>query len=471
MDNHTENPLLIRLIESGKLEFLLKGAGVFLKDYSTGLGFTNTFWKECGYAEEDMSRERWVELVHPEDRDQIVESVRRLHDGEGDYFFAEYRLRDSKGRYRWIRSRALVLERTPEGVPSLYLGIDFEITDLMQKIESERAEREEMERRYLEAEGLRQAITVATATMDPKESIGRILAQSRGVISADAVFIWAVTEDGLECVGARGADCLPMISTERIPRTFAWVLEELRPRRNSGRPISRGNEVYRDSLYMPVVSRGRALGILEFLGREARGLGRRAEGPATMFADSVAVALESALEYRVLEREAGMDWLTNLPTRRRFDFRARAYLESPIEEQDFCVIMIDLDRFKAVNDTFGHRAGDQALAAVARVCRDALRSTDLVCRYGGEEIAILLPGADGKAGSGVAERIRSGVETLRLPEYRGLRLTVSLGVRVARSGCRDLSVLLAEADKALYRAKTGGRNRVELAESETVSTA
>lgn len=466
MSNNPENPLILRLVSSGKLEPILKGAGVFLKDYSTGIGFCNTFWKECGYGEAEMTRDGWIELLHPEDRERVVEAVRRLHEGKGDFFSEEYRFRDSRGRYRWVRSRAIVLERTPEGVPSLYLGIDTDVTDLMRRLEEERTEREEMERRYLEAEALRQASTVVTAGIDPKESIGRILAQSAGIVSCDALFIWAVTEDGLECVGARGADCLPPVPRGRIPRTFAWVLKEKRPRRNFGRPISRGSAVYRDSLYMPVVSRGRVLGILEFLGTESRALGHRAEGPAAVFADSVAVALENALEFRALDREAGVDWLTGLPTRRRFDFRARSYLEGTPEDPCFCVVMIDLDRFKVVNDAFGHKAGDEALAAAAKVCRDALRSTDCVCRYGGEEIALLLPGADRKAGGAVADRIRTGVEALRFPGYPEMRLTVSLGVRVSRGGCRDLSVLLAEADQALYRAKAEGRNRVVLSDPE-----
>jgi len=208
------------------------------------------------------------------------------------------------------------------------------------------------------------------------------------------------------------------------------------------------------------------MGILEFLGRESRGLGHRAEGPAAVFADSVAVALENALEYRELDREAGIDWLTGLPTRRRFDFHARAYLESLTVESNFCVLMIDLDKFKIVNDTFGHDAGDKALVAAARVCREALRSTDLVCRYGGEEIAILLPGADSRAGQSVAERIRSGVEAFAFPEYPKMRITASLGVRVARARNCDLTVLLSEADQALYCAKGEGRNRVVVAENE-----
>lgn len=467
----SENPLIHRLIDSGKLEYLLRGVGVFLKDYASGIGFSNTFWKDCGYAEKDMIRERWIGLLHPDDSERVIAAIDRLHSGQSDFYAGEFRIRDSKDEYRWVRHRALVLERASNGVPSLYMGTDVEITDLMRRLETEREDREEMERRYLEAEALRQASVVVTAGIDPRQSMDRILAQSAGVVTADAVLIWAVTESGLECVGARGSDKLPPIPTDRIPRNFAWVLEEKRPRRNFGRPISRGSIVYRDSLYMPVVSHARVLGILEFLGKEPRALGHRAEGPAAVFADFAAVALENALEFRELDQEAGVDWLTSLPTRRRFDFRARAYLENPREDPRVCVLMIDLDKFKAVNDTFGHGAGDQALAASARICREALRSTDLVCRYGGEEIAILLPGADRKAGQSVADRIRSGIEALSFPDYPEMRLTVSLGVCVAQGEGRDLSDLLANADRALYIAKEGGRNRVVLSDTDSPSDA
>ncbi|HSV57008.1 MAG TPA: PAS domain-containing protein, partial [Magnetospirillaceae bacterium] len=372
MTSGPEHPLIRRLVDTGKLEYLLRGAGIFLRDYSSGIGFSNTFWRECGYGELEMGWEEWVEFVHPQDKFRIVDAVRKLQEGKGDFFTEEYRIRDRRGRYRWVRSRALVLERAPDGMPSLYLGMDLEITDLMNRLESERAVREELEQRYHEAEVLRKATMEATASADPEEAIGRILARSRGIVSADVVLIWAVTEDGLECLGAIGSDRFPPVPRDRLPKIIAWVLEERRPRRNLTRPVRRGGNIFRDSLYMPVVSRGRVLGVLEFLGRGARALGHRAEGPAALFADSVAVVLESALALRELDQEASLDWLTNLSTRRRFDFRARAYLEGAAENATFCALMIDLDRFKVVNDTFGHAAGDRALAAAAGVCRDAL---------------------------------------------------------------------------------------------------
>lgn len=459
------NPLVQRLMESGKIESLLKGMGVFLKDYSSGVSFANTFWLECGYGEKDMTEERLAELLHPDDRTEALAAFARLRSGACDFYSGEYRIRDSKGVYRWVRHRALVLERNPEGIPSLYLGTDTEITDLRELLDAERRAREEMERRYQEAETLRLAGTLVAAGINPGQSIERILAQSGRVVPADAIVIWAVSDDGLECVGARGTPTLAAISGDRMPRSFSWVLQEKRPRRNPGRPVSRGDALYRDSLYIPVVARGKVLGILEFLCREPHGLGHRAEGPASIFADSVAVALENILEFRQLDQEAGLDWLTKLPTRRRFDLQARAFLEDPSESRVCSVFMIDLDKFKDLNDTFGHAAGDTALAEAARVCKETLRATDLICRYGGEEIAALLPGVDSYDGQAVAERIRSGVEALRFSGYPEMRLTVSVGICVMNAGVRDLAALLAQADAALYQAKGGGRNRVVLRDS------
>ncbi len=126
-----------------------------------------------------------------------------------------------------------------------------------------------------------------------------------------------------------------------------------------------------------------------------------------------------------------------------------------------CVIMVDLDRFKRVNDMHGHLVGDQTLAAVARALRDNSRRSDLVARYGGEEFAVLCPDTDCETGVQVAERLRKAVEHLT-PEQLGHagRQTISLGVAV-QSPDHQLSPeeLLDHADLALYRAKHRGRNR------------
>ncbi len=129
----------------------------------------------------------------------------------------------------------------------------------------------------------------------------------------------------------------------------------------------------------------------------------------------------------------------------------------------FCVILADIDRFKAINDTHGHLVGDAALRQAAARIEGAVRSVDLVGRYGGEEFLLLLPGLDAAHAAAVGERVRRAVaaQPLHLPEVT-LSLTVSLGVAQAVAG-DTVESLVARADEALYRAKRSGRNRVECA--------
>ena len=127
--------------------------------------------------------------------------------------------------------------------------------------------------------------------------------------------------------------------------------------------------------------------------------------------------------------------------------------------------LVDLDSFKAVNDTYGHLSGDKALLAVARTIKVFLRDYDLVGRFGGEEFALLLPQTDENAARGIAERIRAHIAGMPIPlseapDAEAIRVTVSIGVAALSSSRSSLTELLATADAALYRAKNTGRNQV-----------
>lgn len=134
------------------------------------------------------------------------------------------------------------------------------------------------------------------------------------------------------------------------------------------------------------------------------------------------------------------------------------------------VLMVDLDHFKRINDTFGHPAGDDVLAAVATALSTATRPADVVGRYGGEEFLLLLPDADTAAAELAAERVRTTIAALRIPttDKRGAQATIdsrtaSVGVAVFPRHADDLDDLLLAADTAVYEAKEAGRNRVSFA--------
>ena len=171
-----------------------------------------------------------------------------------------------------------------------------------------------------------------------------------------------------------------------------------------------------------------------------------------------------------LEALARTDGLTGLLNRRGFDGALEMeWRRSLRDARPIALLLVDIDRFKLFNDSLGHPAGDACLRVVAQTLAQALRRPgEIAARYGGEEMAVILPDTDAAGAMRVAERIRAAVEALAIPHPHGFggRLTVSVGCvsRIPQSWT-PLDALVAGADAALYASKRGGRNRAELAEA------
>ncbi|CAN7174163.1 sensor domain-containing diguanylate cyclase [Neorhizobium sp. LjRoot104] len=179
-----------------------------------------------------------------------------------------------------------------------------------------------------------------------------------------------------------------------------------------------------------------------------------------------------------LDALANTDELTQLANRRSFNIHFEdMMLQAAQQLTPLSILMIDADRFKFFNDTYGHAAGDDCLRAVANVVRGSIRrSKDLPARYGGEEFAVLLPDTNGAGALKAAENIRQRVADLRLPHEKNLPwgyATISIGTATfhpARGDRVTTAELFERADHALYRAKDSGRNRVAAAEQEAAMT-
>lgn len=163
----------------------------------------------------------------------------------------------------------------------------------------------------------------------------------------------------------------------------------------------------------------------------------------------------------VLEQETITDPLLGIFNRRCLDSRLlEEVLRAHRHRLDLALLMVDIDKFKQVNDTWGHQVGDLVLQHLSQLLVDALRQTDILARYGGEEFVILLPHTSEQEATKLSERLRVAVEQTPLHRIPELRVTVSIGVACLLPDDDDAYSLLERADKAMYRAKRGGRNRV-----------
>lgn len=181
-----------------------------------------------------------------------------------------------------------------------------------------------------------------------------------------------------------------------------------------------------------------------------------------ILAGQAAITIERTEVFHTLETLAITDGLTQIYNRRYFQMRLEEEIcRSRRYDQPLSLLIIDADKFKGVNDHFGHASGDLVLQELARVLKQSVRETEIVARYGGEEFAIILPQTEETAALSAAERVRASVEKHRFYTVDGnpLRLTVSIGCADAPGSAQTAFALIEAADRALLKAKRGGRNR------------
>lgn len=222
-----------------------------------------------------------------------------------------------------------------------------------------------------------------------------------------------------------------------------------------------GVDSTRDVLRLPMRFEENLLGILWVWGENLT----RADLPImSIFAKQIGVSLERARLFQEVQNLALTDHLTGLQNRRslfelgRVEFTRAERLNRPLS-----CMMLDLDYFKQINDRYGHAVGDQVLAEFSRRCKSSVREIDLVGRYGGEELVILLPETDRRTAMLVAERLQAsiGATPIRADDQE-IPITVSIGVATKDEHTPHLDALIARADQAMYIAKHRGRNRVAL---------
>ena len=304
-------------------------------------------------------------------------------------------------------------------------------------------------------------------------------------LSGEVYVLDAAKERTVRRASWTGGEASVTASAETFALTDCWALRRTQPHLYTKAGVDvlchhlmdtgleAGLEAQKDTAHLciPLIAQGEAFGVLHLQG-DAAALQKDAQRFARTAAEQFALSLAGLKLKEELHYQSTRDPLTGLFNRR--------YLEETLERElaraarnrtSLGVVMIDIDHFKTFNDTFGHRAGDLVLREVAALLQRSVRSSDICCRYGGEELTLVLLDASLENTCKRAEYIREALEALTLThEGRSLgKLTASFGVVSAPQHGERISDLLEKADVALYRAKHRGRNRVEAAEIQEVA--
>lgn len=431
--------------------------GVWDHNYATGQFYYSETWKTMrGFSPDaviDTSMEKWIESVHPDDRATVLDEVQRQGRGEDFSPTFCYREKHQAGHYIWIECRGACIDWFEDGTPARVVGTDTDIT-----------ERKANEQRLLRlSRKLELALEVSQI----------------GVFEVDVENGTAHWDDRM--LEIYGIDEQPNRESAEgwyrllHPEDRDRAIAQIRDNAPGGIPFSNAFRIVRpDGSIRHIRAR---VARLQLETGEIRVLGANWDATnditiqeelaeANRLAEARYRELEAAKAH--IEHSALHDFLTGLPNRRFLDAElTERAIRTAVGVEGSAILHLDLDRFKQINDTLGHVAGDHMLQHTAKVLREEIGPGDFVARIGGDEFVIL------SSYRGSAERLTdlAGrlIRRLKDPvafENHQCRIGASIGIAFAPGSSMDAKQLLLNADIALYRAKTLGRNRFEFFSTE-----
>ncbi|MCA8096552.1 sensor domain-containing diguanylate cyclase [Burkholderia contaminans] len=411
------------------------GTGVWDRNVETGEIHYSPAWKALlGYAPHELSTriEDAYERLHPDDVADVKAAMLAHFEHRTDYYAVEHRIRCKDGSYKWIRSRGKVIDRDSRGRALRMVGTTTDITALREL-----------------AARLRDSAALVT---DLTDQVPGLVFQLRQAPDGRRFFSYA---------SAGVADIY-----ELTPEQLAGSAEAVETRIHPADLVAYRLSLHDSSVRLTpwrldyrVLLPGQGL-----RWREGDARPQRTADGGTVWHGFITDATDRKRIEAELHRMATTDHLTQLSNRHAFMRQSEAALRAVrTTGQAAAVLMLDLDHFKALNDRWGHPVGDRALRHFARLLLAETGPDGIVGRVGGEEFAIVLPGADLDRALAFAQRVQQRAMQARLMhEDQQVTLTVSIGIDAMRASDFGAYQPLSRADKALYLAKERGRNRIEV---------
>ncbi|VWM01868.1 sensor domain-containing diguanylate cyclase [Burkholderia lata] len=411
------------------------GTGVWDRNVETGEIHYSPAWKAMlGYAPHELSTriEDAYERLHPDDIADVKAAMLAHFERRSDYYAVEHRIRCKDGSYKWICSRGKVIDRDANGRALRMVGTTTDITALREL-----------------AARLRDSAALVT---DLTDQVPGLVFQLRQAPDGRRFFSYA----------SAGVSDIYELTPEQIARSAEAVETRIHPADLVAYRLSLHDSSVRLTpwrLEYRVLLPGQGL-----RWREGDARPQRTADGGTVWHGFITDATDRKHIEAELHRMATTDHLTQLSNRHAFMRQSEAALRAVrTTGQTAAVLMLDLDHFKALNDRWGHPVGDRALRHFARLLLAETGPDGIVGRVGGEEFAIVLPGADLDRALAFAQRVQQRAMQARLThEDQPVTLTVSIGIDAMRASDFGAYQPLSRADKALYLAKERGRNRIEV---------
>ena len=458
-----------------RLRLALMAANQGLYDLNLQTGETVVspeYARMLGYEPDELveTNEKFRKRLHDEDRERVRRAFKEHVSGVRGEYRTEFRQQTKAGEWKWIVSLGRVVAWDKKGRPLRMLGTHTDITE--RKV----LEQTDRDQRQL-AEALRDTAAALNSTLQLEEVLDRVLDNIGKIAAYDAVLMVMFEGDRARLVRQHG---MPLSQPGEPVDQVHYRLTELPllgPLLDTGGPCLITDTMTdqrcasgwrlltgtRSCLGIPLEIRGSVVGAIILTSTTPGHFTEESAQRLRAFASQASVAIENARLFLQAHQLSVTDGLTGLNNRRHFFDEAKGEYERIRRYgRALSVVMIDIDHFKKLNDTYGHSVGDAVLREVARRFQEAVRTIDVVARYGGEEFVVLMPETDLAEALKVAERVRRCV--VECPVYNdGVTVftTISLGVAEIDEKMACLEDLLKCSDQALYAAKAAGRNRVE----------
>ena len=425
------------------------------------LRILRTVWRTTMYPAPDDPLTQAAPAQRVQRAKEMMDGLRSVIAG----YVADRNTAAEDAEQRLAVEQGLLLVIYPLGALTAIIATSFAFWRGGKDAQARESARQEMEQLFSMASMLQ-----STIDRDDANHVLRGKAQYLLPGFSGALYVFNNSRDRLDWSTGWG-QLLPQADAGHIAPNECWALKLGKPYVNGGRgslSCQHGGPSC-VVLEIPMAARGEIFGLLQIArgGDDAEAHLEAIRPLAVALADAMSLSLSSSALREQLRNQALRDGLTGLYNRRFLEeMLDRSTQEAERRGVPMSAIMIDLDHFKRLNDQYGHSTGDAVLREVARVIMASLRVTDVACRYGGEEMLVLLPDCPLEEAVRTAERLRLQIESLS-NVANGQSVTASFGVACTPETTARPGELVAVADAALYQAKRLGRNRVEVAAKPT----